>query len=94
MGSKKQGRFNEKTYDNYIVNKDNQKLKSDFIHIIPEQRASNLIANSNLSDDEWCKINQVTFQLSNQDDIYVIGDSIDAGDMPKSSFLLTVNPKF
>ena len=76
----------EKTYDNYIVNKDNQKLKSDFIHIIPEQRASNLIANSNLSDDEWCKINPVTFQLSNQDDIYVIGDSIDAGDMPKSSF--------
>ena len=61
-------------------------MKSDFIHIIPEQRASNLIVNSNLSDDEWCKINPVTFQLSNQDDIYVIGDSIDAGDMPKSSF--------
>ncbi len=83
---RKKGGLIRKTNDNYIINKDNQKLKSSFIHIIPEQRASNLIVNSNLSNDDWCKINPLTFQLLNQDDIYVIGDSIDAGDMPKSSF--------
>ena len=47
---------------------------------------SKIIFDSHLCNTDWCKINPQTFQLSNFKDIYVVGDSIDAGDMPKSAF--------
>jgi len=62
------------------------KLKGDFIHIIPEQKASDLFSNSNLEIDEWCEVNPMTFEVNGQKDLFVVGDSIDAGDMPKSAF--------
>ena len=63
-----------------------KKINGDFIHIIPEQKAGKIIFDSKLCKSDWCKINPQTFQLQNFKDIYVVGDSIDAGDMPKSAF--------
>ncbi|MBS91546.1 MAG: hypothetical protein CMM95_00635 [Rickettsiales bacterium] len=63
-----------------------EKFKGDFIHIIPEQKASNLLSSSNLINNDWCKINPMTFELNGYKDLFVVGDSIDAGDMPKSAF--------
>ena len=69
-----------------VINSDGEKINGNFIHIIPEQKAGKIIFDSKLCDDDWCKINPQTFQLLNFKDIYVVGDSIDAGDMPKSAF--------
>ena len=36
----------------------------------------------------------MTFELNNFKDIFVVGDSTDAGDMPKSAFSLIVRQRF
>ena len=84
--SKKNGGLITKFEESHVINSDGEKINGDFIHIIPEQQAGKIIFDSKLSDSDWCKINPKTFQLSNSKDIYVVGDSIDAGDMPKSAF--------
>ena len=74
--------------DNLVKTENGETFKGDFIHIIPEQKTSRLISDSRLIDDQsdWCQINPVTFELIGQKDIYVLGDSINAWDMPKSAF--------
>ena len=62
------------------------KFSSDFLHIIPNQQASEIFHNSKLTSDDWCSINPINFEITGSKDIYALGDSIDAGDMPKSSF--------
>ena len=79
---------------NQVINSDGEKIDGDFIHIIPEQSAGKIIFDSKLCNGDWCKINPQTFQLLNFKDIYVVGDSIDAGDMPKSAFPLKVKQKY
>ena len=69
-----------------VFNSDGEKIKGDFIHIIPEQKAGKIIFDSKLCKNDWCTINPQTFQLLNFKDIYAVGDSVDAGDMPKSAF--------
>ena len=69
-----------------VFNSDGEKIKGDFIHIIPEQKAGKIIFDSELCKNDWCTINPQTFQLLNFKDIYAVGDSVDAGDMPKSAF--------
>ncbi len=62
------------------------KFSPDFLHIIPNQQASEIFHNSGLTSDDWCLINPVNFEIVDCKDIYALGDSIDAGDMPKSGF--------
>ena len=62
------------------------KFSSDFLHIIPNQKASELFYDSELISDDWCSINPVNSEIVGHKDIYALGDSIDAGDMPKSGF--------
>ena len=62
------------------------KFSPDFLHIIPNQQASEIFHNSGLTSDDWCLINPVNFEIIDCKDIYALGDSIDAGDMPKSGF--------
>ena len=62
------------------------KFSSDFLHIIPNQQASEIFHNSGLTSDDWCSVNPLNFEITGSKDIYALGDSIDAGDMPKSSF--------
>ena len=72
--------------ENLITSESGQKIKADFLNIIPNQKASDLISNSNLISDDWCKVNPKTFNLENHKKIFALGDSIDGGDMPKSAF--------
>ena len=62
------------------------KFSPDFLHIIPNQKAADLFHNSDLISDDWCSVNPVNFEIDGHKDIYALGDSIDAGDMPKSGF--------
>ncbi len=84
--SRKKGGMINRFEKKQVINRDGEKIKGDFIHIIPEQQAGKIIFDSKLCNSDWCKINPQTFQLINFKDIYVVGDSIDAGDMPKSAF--------
>ena len=69
-----------------VKTKNGQKYKGDLIHIIPDQKASDLFFQSKLIVNDWCNVNPVNFELNGFKDIYVLGDSIDAWDMPKSAF--------
>ena len=72
--------------ENQIILESGQNIKADILNVIPEQKASDLIRNSGLINGDWCRINPKTFELESNKNIHVIGDSIDAGDMPKSAF--------
>ncbi len=61
-------------------------FKADLIHIIPEQRASEIMFKSNLVKKDWCDVNPNSFELVDHKNIYALGDSINAWDMPKSGF--------
>lgn len=55
------------------------------INIIPPQRAGQIARQSGLADASgWCPVKQDTFESKILDHIYVIGDSSQAGDMPKT----------
>jgi len=68
-----------------VITKDGSKIKTDVLNIIPPQQAGSLAFSSHLTDESgWCPVNQQTFESSISKDIYIIGDSSIAGDMPKS----------
>ena len=61
--------------------------KGDVINYIPAQQAGKIARDSGLANSKgWCPVNQVTFESSVQQGVYVIGDSCIAGKMPKSGF--------
>ena len=86
--SKKNGgkvvKFNSK--ENFVVTESGEKISGDLINIIPEQRASDIFYESKLINDDWCEVNPTTFELRDNKFIHVVGDSINAWDMPKSAF--------
>ncbi|MBS1131699.1 MAG: soxF [Proteobacteria bacterium] len=63
-------------------------VKGDVIAVIPAQRATALMGNAGLigPDKKWCPIDANTFESTLHKDIHVIGDSSDAGAMPKSGY--------
>ncbi len=71
-----------------VKNDQGQTFKGDFIHIIPEQKTSNIILDSHLTrdEDDWCKVDPISFELDDHQDIYAVGDAINAWAMPKSAF--------
>ncbi len=71
-----------------IKNEQGDEIKSDFIHIIPDQKAADILFESDLipPKKDWCQINPISFELNDFNNIYVVGDSINAWDMPKSAF--------
>lgn len=63
-------------------------VRGDVISVIPAQRATNLMAKAGLigADKRWCPANPVTFESTLHPDVHVIGDSSNAGAMPKSGY--------
>ena len=62
-----------------------ESYKGDVINLIPSQQAGTILEHSGLTEKNgWCNVNQKTFESSKQKDVYVIGDSSVAGDMPKT----------
>lgn len=62
------------------------KVKADVINIIPPQKAGRIARVAGVTDGDWCPIDPENFQSKKVDDVFVIGDSSAAGDMPKSAF--------
>ena len=61
--------------------------RADVINVIPPQKASNLVHTIGLTENaDWCEVNQSTFESKIISNIYILGDSTIAGEMPKSGF--------
>ncbi|MBM9595489.1 NAD(P)/FAD-dependent oxidoreductase [Roseitranquillus sediminis] len=59
----------------------------DVVNLIPPQRAADLAVDGGLTDgDEWCRIDQRTFESAVMPGVHVLGDAAIAGAMPKSGF--------
>lgn len=59
----------------------------DVANVIPPQKAGMIAEISGLTDKTgYCPINPHTLQSRMDDYIYIVGDAIDPGDMPKSAF--------
>ena len=64
-----------------------EEYKGDVINLIPAQKAAELAQVAGLADDSgWCPVDQKTFESTLHKDIFVIGDSVIAGVMPKSGY--------
>jgi sulfide dehydrogenase [flavocytochrome c] flavoprotein subunit len=62
-------------------------FQGDVINLIPHQRAGAVAQANGLADESgWCPVNQQTFESSLHQDVYVIGDAVIAGEMPKSGY--------
>lgn len=63
-------------------------------NIIPAQIAGDLAQRTGLADQTgWCPIDPMTFESKLHSAIHVIGDSTNAGDMPKSAFVANSQAK-
>lgn len=64
-----------------------EKFKGDVINVIPPQKAGAIAVAAGLVDAKgWCPVDQKTFESTVHKDVYVIGDSCIAGEMPKSGY--------
>jgi len=64
-----------------------EQFKGDVINVIPPQKAGAIALAAGLADAKgWCPVNPQTFESTLHKDVYVIGDSCIAGEMPKSGY--------
>ncbi|MCG5531199.1 NAD(P)/FAD-dependent oxidoreductase [Halorhodospira halochloris] len=71
-----------------------QEHKGDVINVVPPQKAGRIAQQMGLTDaDGWCPIDQVTFESTVHDDVYVIGDACVADPMPKSGHVANNHAK-
>lgn len=63
-----------------------ERMEADVINVIPPQRAGAIARRAGLTGDneDWCPVDQRTFESTVHPDIHVIGDASIAGAMPKS----------
>lgn len=62
-------------------------FKADVANIIPGQKAGHIATSAGLANDSgFCPIVPATMQSQVDENIYLVGDSTIAGDMPKSGF--------
>lgn len=60
--------------------------KAAVANIIPPNRAGLLAIDAGLADGDWCPVDLATFASKQADNVYVLGDSANSADMPKSAF--------
>lgn len=66
---------------------EDETFRADVANVIPPQRAASLALAADLADDSgWCPIDARDFSSRRADDIHVLGDAIEPGDMPRSAF--------
>lgn len=69
------------------IHTDADVFKADVANIIPGQKAGHIATSAGLANDSgFCPIVPATMQSQVDENIYLVGDSTIAGDMPKSGF--------
>lgn len=73
--------------DNMTIEVEGETFKPDVANIIPGQQAGRIAVAAGLTNDKgFCPIVPATMQSQVDENVYVLGDSTIAGDMPKSGF--------
>jgi NADPH-dependent 2,4-dienoyl-CoA reductase/sulfur reductase-like enzyme len=66
---------------------DDDAFEASVANVIPPQRAGAIAVQAGLADETgWCPVDPLSFASKLVPRVYLIGDSIAAGDMPKSAF--------
>lgn len=62
-------------------------FQADVGNLIPPQRASALVTEAGLDGGRgWCEVNPTSFESRLAENIYILGDAVNANPMPKSAF--------
>ncbi len=69
-----------------ITTKAGLKVTAAVANIIPDQTAGRIALQSGLADGDWCPVHPESFASTKAGDVYVLGDSAFAAEMPKSAF--------
>lgn len=68
-----------------VISASGDKYKADVLNLVPPQKAGAIALSSDLADKSgWCPIDQASFESKKHANIFIIGDSSIAGDMPKT----------
>ncbi|MCF6198691.1 MAG: NAD(P)/FAD-dependent oxidoreductase [Hyphomicrobiaceae bacterium] len=68
-----------------VVTRNGDRVKGDLINIIPPQRAPSIVARAGCALGDWCPIIPDSFASRQVKDVFVLGDSATARNMPKSA---------
>ena len=74
----------------------NDDMKADVLNVIPEMRAGTIARTAGLAtlDNRWCEVDFLTFESKAQQNVHVLGDSIQgAPGMPKSGHMANQHGK-
>ncbi len=63
-----------------------EKFKGDVVNVIPPQTAARVAIEAGLGNGAWCPIKPQNFASAKADNVYVLGDSAIANEMPKSAY--------
>lgn len=65
---------------------DGEANKVDVCNVIPAQKAGRIAELAGVTDGNWAPVNAADMSTKADPDVYVLGDSSQQGDMPKSGF--------
>jgi len=69
-----------------VETKDGSKWKGDVVNVIPQQRAGEIAIKAGCAEGDWCPVKPDSFESAKVENVYVLGDSSVATEMPKSAF--------
>jgi NADPH-dependent 2,4-dienoyl-CoA reductase/sulfur reductase-like enzyme len=69
-----------------VVTKSGNRVRANVANIVPAQKAGGIAYRAGCVEGDWCPIVPESFQSTLMQDVFVIGDSAVATDMPKSAF--------
>ncbi|WP_421906526.1 FCSD flavin-binding domain-containing protein [Mameliella sp.] len=72
--------------DTMEVDIDGEVVKADVCNVIPAQKAGAICAAAGLTEGNWAPVSGHTMQSRLDENIHILGDATNQGDMPKSGF--------
>ncbi|MBV2360346.1 NAD(P)/FAD-dependent oxidoreductase [Thalassococcus sp. CAU 1522] len=68
------------------VDIDGEVIKADVVNVIPGQKAGAICAAAGLTEGNWAPVDGHSMVSRMDENVYILGDATDQGDMPKSGF--------
>lgn len=72
--------------DDMTVDVDGEVIKADVVNVIPAMKAGRICDMAGVSEGNWAPVSGHTMQSRIDENIHVLGDATNQGDMPKSGF--------
>jgi sulfide dehydrogenase [flavocytochrome c] flavoprotein chain len=72
--------------DAMTVDIDGELVQADVVNVIPAQKAGLICEAAGLTEGNWAPVSGHTMQSRLDENIHILGDATDQGDMPKSGF--------